>query len=158
MEEDLPAIVAEDPEGGAEGLDAGVGAEGAVGDEGEGGGERLEVKVGEGDVGRVGGFSGEGGEDFGAGVDAAGGAELGEVFGEEELEGFGVLAEGGGEELALERFEVGGEGRVGEEDDRGSLSLRLKTRSQSETSGTRQSFMGRGGCPRGLRLYAVRPG
>ncbi len=122
MEEDLPAVVAEDPEGGAEGLDAGVGAEGAVGDEGEGGGERRELKVGEGDVGRVGGFSGEGGEDFGAGVDAAGGSELGEVFSEEVAEGFGVLAEGGGEELALERFEVGREGRVGSGGDGDSLS------------------------------------
>ena len=122
MEEDLPAIVAEDPEGGAEGLDAGVGAEGAVGDEGEGGGERLELKVGEGDVGRVGGFSGEGGEDFGAGVDAAGGAELGEVFSEIVAEGFGILAEGWGEELALEGFEVGREGRVGSGGDGGSLS------------------------------------
>ena len=80
------------------------------------------MEVGEGDVGRNGGFGGEGGEDLGTGVDAAGGAELGEVFGEEELEGFGVLADGGGEELALERFEVVGEGRVGSGGDGGSLS------------------------------------
>ena len=56
MKEDLPAGVAEDPEGRAKGFDAGVGTEGAVGDEGELGGELLEGEVGEGDVRRVGDF------------------------------------------------------------------------------------------------------
>ena len=59
-------------------------------------------------VGGRGRFSGEGFANLRAGVDAAGGAELGEVLGEEEVEDLGVLAGGGGEELALEGFEVVG--------------------------------------------------
>ena len=128
MEEDLPAGVAEDPQGGAENFNAGTGAEGAVGEKDELRGELLESEVGEG-FGRVGGFggesgeSGESGEDLGARVDAAGRAELSEVVGEKKFEGVGVLACNGGKELALERFEVSSEGRDGGGGDADSLSL-----------------------------------
>ncbi len=135
MEEDLPAGVAEDPEGGAEGFDGRVRSESAVGNEGELGGERVEVEVGEGVRDTVWCFGGEGGEDLGACVDAAGGAELGEVFGEQEVEGLGVLADGGGEELALEGFEVVGEERNGGGGDEDSLSLRREPRSQRRDLG-----------------------
>ena len=97
----------------------------------------MELEVGEDDLGRGGDFRREGGEDFGTAVNAAGGAELGEVFGEQEVEGFGVLADGGGEELALEGFEVGGEQRVGGSGDEVIL-LAKAPRSQSETWDTRR--------------------
>ena len=112
--------------------------------------ELPDGEVGKGDVWRVGGFDGESGEDLRAGVDAAGGAELGEVFGEERLEDVGILAGSGGEELALKGSEVVGEGRVGGGGDGDSLSLGRKPRSQKRDLGTRVT--GREGCPRGLRL------
>ncbi len=124
MEEDLPAGVAEDPERGAKGFDRWMGAEGAISDEGEGGGELLKLEVGEGGSGTIQGFSGESGEDFRTRVDAAGRTELSEVVGEEGLESFGVLACGGGEELLLEGFEGGGEERDGGDGDAISVSLR----------------------------------
>ncbi len=135
VKEDLSAGVAEDPEGEAEGLGGRICAEAAVGDEGELGGERVGFEVGEGDLRRGGGFGGENGEDFRAGVDAAGGAEFSEVFGEEEVESFGVLAGRWGEQLALEGFEVVGEERNGGGGDEDSLSLRREPRSQRRDLG-----------------------
>ena len=150
MEEDLPTGVAEDPKGGAEGFGGRMGAEAAVGDLGESGGERVKLKVVEADLGRVGGLGGEGGEDLGAGVDAAGGAELGEVLGEQELEGFGILTDGRGKELALEGFEVGGEGRIGRGGDGDSLLPGEKLWPPRRDLGTRTNgFRDHGGYPRG---------
>ena len=108
-----------------------MGAESAIGDKDDGRGELLDLEVGKGDMGRVGGFGSEGDENFVAGKNTAGGAELCKVAGEQEFEAFGVVPDGWGEELPLKGFEVSGERRNGGSGDRGSLSLWLRPRSQT---------------------------
>jgi hypothetical protein len=113
VEAHLPGVVLEGPKGAAQGFggfaSGVIAARGAVGGEGDGGGQELEGEVAERKGEGARGFGLEVGEHLGLGVAAAGATELAEVIGEEGGELRGVAADDGVEETLFEVLEAGGE-------------------------------------------------
>lgn len=114
MEGEAPGVVFVEPEGAAAGVvlvavGPPVGAGEGVGGQGDGVGDGTGVEVGDGARG-VGLFGEEEGDDVGAGIEAAAGADLGEGLVEEGFEGGAGWVRAGGEVGVFEGEEGLGEG------------------------------------------------